>query len=472
MVTAGSVFLPTQRGAPPALMEGEAAPDGDPAVEEEWSHAVPVGVPHRGQPSEEVRAVLGDRARAFQTNNAPTKLDLDPMRFSADDAMDAAAVHLNKERRCCGGRRCCVQDTFAARLWSRLKLDHVAADNSPGFILLKSWLVIIVSLLLDKATRNPDSVTTVFVGILGLASYIYLGVMLAKQTLSAGLLGAVIGTLVAAACYLPPSQDPSRWMLLVSVPFSVVTTQYIMMFLGVEHPAGFTAGIFSALFVVIVPFAYPPIADLVPVDDPRRVIWQTLLVRVIALFTGVASAYVVNFVVSATAPLAIFRMTMFFAERMLWKTQKHRLDPLDQRVQANYGKVVAQIKQGTMVEEAAQSWVFSERTRIQIERIRKRAKTMFRFLSFRTFLELYVESLDVRDAERDDVIRLIEFSTRNAAGGPRSGDTLEAELEELETFPAHLHMEKSVLKSILCDLRDTTITYRPDDEIMPFWGII
>jgi hypothetical protein len=32
-------------------------------------------------------------------------------------------------------------------------------------------------------TRNPDSVTTVLVGVLGLASYTHVGMELAKQTL-------------------------------------------------------------------------------------------------------------------------------------------------------------------------------------------------------------------------------------------------------------------------------------------------
>ncbi len=329
-----------------------------------------------------------------------------------------------------------------------------------------------VALLLDKGTRNPDSVSTVFVGLLGLASYLHLGVLLAKQTLFAGLLGAVIGTGVAAACYLPPSADPGRWMLLLSVPWSVVMTQYMIYFLGIEHPAGFAAGMFSSLFVVLVPFAYPPVDAVVPLDDPRRLIWQTLLVRVIALATGVLSAYVVNMVISASAPLAIFRMTMFFSERLVWTTNAHRLDPVDQRVQKNYGQIVNQVALGKVVEEAVQSWVFSQATRDEINLIRKRAKTIFRFLSFRSFLELYIESLDVRAQERDDVTRLIEFSIRSMSGGPRNGASLEEELAELEAFPEYMHVEKSVLKSILCDLRSTTITYRSEEEMSPFWGIV
>jgi hypothetical protein len=152
-------------------------------------------------------------------------------------------------------------------------------------------------------------------------------------------------------------------------------------------------------------------------DDPRRLIWQTLLVRVLALFTGVFSAFVVNFLISASAPLAIYRTTMFFAERTIWKTQKHRMDPLDGRWQANYGAILSQIHLGPVVRNAADNWVFSEMTREEIDLILLRSKAIFRFLmnqdsffcsffflrrflSFRTFLELYLDCLDSRARER------------------------------------------------------------------------
>jgi hypothetical protein len=64
-------------------------------------------------------------------------------------------------------------------------------------------------------------------------------------------------------------------------------TRYVMFFIGFNTPGGVAAGVFSSLFVIIVPFAYSPIDGLVPSSDPRRLIWQTLLVRVIALATGV-----------------------------------------------------------------------------------------------------------------------------------------------------------------------------------------
>ena len=407
----------------------------------------------------------------FQARHQTQALfDLSAMGYNRDDVVDDAAQPLNRERHCCK-RRCCREGRFGTRLWNRLKLDHLVADNAPGFILLKTVIVIVVALLIDKGTRNPDSVTTTFVAVLSLAAYIHVGVELAKQTLVGGLLGAVIGTLIAAACYLPPSVDPEKWMRLLSVPLSVGLTQYIMMFGGIESPAGLTSGLFSSLFVVLIPFAYPPLVGIVPVDDPRNIIWQTLLVRVIALLTAVVSAYLVNMVISASAPLDIYRQTMFFAERLVWRTQKHRLDPLDARVQNNYAKVVSQVALGPVVSKATDAWIFSDETRAEIAVIRARAKTVFRFLAIRTFLELYLESLDARAQDRDDVLALIDLSMRNVQGGSLRGDTLEEELLKLEEMPETLHVEKAVLKGILLDLENTRVKYRAPSEMVPFWGI-
>lgn len=35
-------------------------------------------------------------------------------------------------------------------------------NNSPFWVLLKSVLVVVLALAIDKGTRNPDSVTSVF----------------------------------------------------------------------------------------------------------------------------------------------------------------------------------------------------------------------------------------------------------------------------------------------------------------------
>ena len=401
---------------------------------------------------------------------AQSRFDLSPTQFSADDQLDSAAIQLSKQRRC-GRYTCCAEDAFGTRLWNRIKLYHVAPDNSPFYIFLKIGLVIILALLLDKGTRNPDSITSVLIGVLGLAPYLELGKRTAIDTLIAGLLGACIGTAVHAACYLPPEMDPNDWMQLVSVTLSVLLTVYAIYFIGRDTPVALSAGIFSSLFVIFVQFPYPPIDDFVP-DTARRLIWQTLLVRVLALGTAVVSALIVNTIVSATAPLTIYRIRQFFAERLVWKTQKHHVDPVDSRIQANFGRVLYQIESSGIVSSAMSSWLFSDRSRSQVQVIGRRAKCIFRFLTFRSFLELFrencVESGDTQDLEA--VNELIRISIRNAVGGSIEGLSLEQELALISQLPESLHVEKCVLRSILIDLNRYQIDWLPEDKINPFMG--
>lgn len=112
-------------------------------------------------------------------------------------------------------------------------------------------------------------------------------------------------------------------------------TQYALCFVGYDDPGSIASAQFSALFVILVPFTYPPIAPYVPTsthpcpaaggaplslcaDDPRNIYWQTLLVRVLALLTAAVAALIVNFVFSAAAPLQIYRTLMFYLEGFVW----------------------------------------------------------------------------------------------------------------------------------------------------------
>lgn len=132
-------------------------------------------------------------------------------------------------------RACCPPDSFCARLRNRLLLEHSRLDNSPGFFILKSLAVCVLALLLDKGTRCPgeggggggppgrwadglggsDSVTSTFTGLLMLSPFMERGKERAVRMLIVSFFGAVLGTLVSAACYLPPGVDPEGWMVLL-----------------------------------------------------------------------------------------------------------------------------------------------------------------------------------------------------------------------------------------------------------------
>ncbi len=112
-------------------------------------------------------------------------------------------------------------------------------------MLIKLACVCVLVLLIDKGTRNPDTVTSCFMGILALASYMSVGRARIMSILGNGITGAVIGTLVNAACYLPASVDPQKWMLLLKLPLTVVLAHYVLLFVGIVDPASTASCDFS-----------------------------------------------------------------------------------------------------------------------------------------------------------------------------------------------------------------------------------
>ena len=222
-------------------------------IEEQWSSNVSkFKNNNNSRPKKLARGRTLDSSMAFKLpkeRSTLKHLDLSPMSVNSDDLKDPRAKDILQRKRCC---QCCRGDTFPARLCSRLKLDHTLLENSPFFYLLKALLVIVIALAIDKGTQNPDSVTTTFVGVISLTSFMKQEKQIAVMFLVCGLLGAMTGTLINAACYLPPSVDPANWMWLLSVPWAVLLTMYLLLFLGLDSPGGLVAGIFSALFVIIV----------------------------------------------------------------------------------------------------------------------------------------------------------------------------------------------------------------------------
>jgi len=367
---------------------------------------------------------------------------------------------------------CCAQDSFMARLYARLRLDHmVGEDNSPGWSLVKTMAVVIVVNLIDRGTRNPDGVTSTFVALLCLHPFLAGGTQVILSILMASLVGTITGTLVAAACYLSPSTDPNGWMILFSLPLSVTLTQYALMFVDRNDPSSRSSGLFSALFVILVQFAYPPLDPIINANDPRRLIWQTLLVRIIALATAFFAAFLVNFGFSSMAPLKIFKTRMYFGERMVLRVSKHNVSPVSDVMQATFKRIVSLIQIGPTVCAAAKSWVFGASTLRQAKQIEKRASALFQFLNLRVFLYMLLDSIpDDHQEERLCVIRVIQQTQRNLRGNALSGCSLEEDLSQIDALPESFYLLRITLREVIQKLYDTKVNYLPPEELRPCWG--
>lgn len=388
------------------------------------------------------------------------------------------------------GRACFPPDTMLQRLWDRVRLVHVPpSSETPAYLIIKIALVSVIAQLLDIATRNPDHVTTVFVGILGLTPFLQLAKLRAADTLVMGLMGATVGTLISAATFLP--NDTSNWMYLLSVPWSVCTTYYVLFFVNRVDPPAIATACFSSLFVILVKvgsfvvfrlslyfvlltprqqkYQYPPISSLIPPDDPRSLIWQTLLVRVLALLTGCGTALMVNLVVSALAPLAILKTEVFFTERLVWRSCHERASPGSQAMQDLFSQVVNLLSHGTLATESTKSWIFGPSTRKQTAKIVLRTDAIFRYLNLVAFLEICAKSKHISDAGRSNLDKLLEWLRDEVSTQASNNATMQVP-DYVKDLTEKTHILPLVIQEVLHDLDCSRLKYRESNRVSRFWG--
>ncbi|MEE8523664.1 MAG: aromatic acid exporter family protein [Thermoanaerobaculia bacterium] len=155
------------------------------------------------------------------------------------------------------------------------------------FLAVKSAAACLVALAADRLTGNPDHVTSTFVAVLCVSPVVLMGLRRSLDQVAGSLIGGTAGTLAALALPGP----------FLGIPLAVGTAILLSFVLGFGR--GYTVAAFSALFVQAVPRGTP---------------LDTLEIRLIAVATGAAAAFVVNVLVSSTAYRGIFRRRMRFAE--------------------------------------------------------------------------------------------------------------------------------------------------------------
>ena len=145
--------------------------------------------------------------------------------------------------------------------------------------------------------------------------------------------------------------------------------------------------------------------------------------------------------------------------------------PTDAYMQTCFSRVVKQIQLGPTITETAKLWIFGDETRDLSELIQRRAKSMFRYITFRSFVELFVESLESNVEERELLLDVLEKTKRDKYGNSYSGMTLEEEIASFEELPVHLHVIKVIFIDILHDLHNSQIEFKPPEKISLFFGL-
>ena len=165
------------------------------------------------------------------------------------------------------------------------------------------------------------------------------------------------------------------------------------MFVGRYDPGSKAAGLFSALFVNLIPQAWPVLADLIDQADPRRGIWNTLIVRLLAVGTGVLGAFVVDLVLSAPAPARIVKLRLYFAEKQVRQACSGEPSSAALRYESAFNAVTNLLQEvSPVIELVERSWVFGGAARTMLRNCQARAQALFRYLTFMSFLRYLEES--------------------------------------------------------------------------------
>jgi hypothetical protein len=76
-------------------------------------------------------------------------------------------------------------------------------------------------------------------------------------------------------------------------------------------------GFFSAIFVQLVFYQYPPFSNHVA-DFPTKMIISTLITRIVAVTEGAIVGVFVNFIISSPFVGRIFKYRLYYAEKIAW----------------------------------------------------------------------------------------------------------------------------------------------------------
>jgi len=174
--------------------------------------------------------------------------------------------------------------SFLKKLFNELRLQRIIDSHSPYVIILKVFFAVFLALIADHyISKNPDSVSSTFTAILCISTTVTKGIKACMSTFFMCCIGAIVSTLFNIIC-------GTDTIFFWRVPLGTAITYYIMLLCRMEDDiGGLSAGAFSAIFVQLTLFEYTPL-----IDHTDKKWLHTFVVRLLSVFTGCVSSFIVN----------------------------------------------------------------------------------------------------------------------------------------------------------------------------------
>jgi hypothetical protein len=177
--------------------------------------------------------------------------------------------------------------SFAHRLMSRLMLHHVV-DNRPGWHLFRIFAGAAGVMAINKAVGCTDDLSAAFTFLLCVSAFSGSTLLAVREVLVGGLVGAAFGLVFCIFTHLVSETAfyAYSWQVIWTVPLAMVFLFYLLSVLGATGPdkLQLLSAETSAVLLITVPFAFPPIAKLE--IGEWSILVESLVTRAISLVNG------------------------------------------------------------------------------------------------------------------------------------------------------------------------------------------
>jgi hypothetical protein len=143
-------------------------------------------------------------------------------------------------------------------------------------------------------------------------------------------------------------------------------------------------------------------------------------------------------------------------------------------VQEALDQLVMLIANEKQLQTTINRWCFSQRSKFLVKVLAHRNRALFGYLSFRTFLYMYLQ-VEENPADRVAALTLLKLSTRTPLGYSPEGLSLREEMEKITSLPQRLRVLKVSFEAVIRELAERPgPPYRLNNDLKmyPLWGIV
>jgi len=265
--------------------------------------------------------------------------------------------------------------------------------------------------MVDRFTKNPDSVTSCFTGMLCISMTPIAGFREGKGNFMGSMIGTFWGLLIPLLFngfhFGATTISQPWWVLVVRIPVAVMITCYTMFFLN-NNIGALTNAYFSAVYVGLVQYKWQYLPSWIN-DD--YIVVSTIIVRVLAITTAVVLAVFVNALLSGPLMHFMFRSRLRRIEKVISDTiNSVDENPYGDDIQEIFHELTCLLKDLSVAEGELFARSCFRGDDHDFYDIGNKSRTLLHLVSAQFFLAQLSELQDLTVEERNGLKILLQYS--------------------------------------------------------------